>query len=913
MTNKLADDGTINYCLADNQEISAQTLNELLENTFDAAYKRNLKTDTYDYFSPVITRLTGYTPQEMKNMPAAQALSLMHPDDQPGVKRAMALALQGENGVPCQVQYRFRHRDGDYRWLEDRFTILRGEDGQPAALVGNVGDICARRQVEDELIQANTRMAGVLEGIHAATWEWNVQTGEIVINELWAEMIGYSKAELLPSTIKTWEKFTHPDDVALVYSQLEKNFSGGKPFYDCEIRMLHRDGHWVWVNDIGRVITRTEDGKPLKMFGTHTDISQRKQTEMALQESLNRYKMLFENMSEGFSLQEIITDPDGKAVDFRFLEANNAFEAHTGLKSEEVIGRTMLEVVPSADKKQIEAYGVVALTGRPMEYEYFSETFKKYLKVRAFCPQIGRFATTYEDITTRRLAEIEKHNHQQRLQLLVDTSQDAILMLNSSGKIEEANPAASRIFGWTAAELIGMEENRLLDTESAEVIRAREEIAATGKFNGVLPFFRKDSAHFPGELFSVLYTETGEKRSSLIIRDITERLRIDEAQRAAESIYHNMFDSNTAAKLLIDPETGAIVRANQGAAEFYGWPVQTLEQMHLQEINVQTPEEIRDNLRNMLAQHRQYHIFKNRIENGEIRDVEVYSSPLDYNGRKLVFSIIHDVTDRKITEDALLELQADLENRVIERTEDLQIANIALEKALKVKDEFLSTMSHEFRTPLTGVIGLTQSLLLNNANNFDEKTTRSLQMIEKSGQHLSQMISTILEYTRLQSGKTVLQLQPCLLSNLVRSQLLVSSRLAFEKNIPLSLGNMPEDVLVLLDEKRINQVLQILLSNAVKFTDPGGKVVVSVLTDRLAKKISISVADTGIGIKASDKQRLFQPFVQLDSALARQYEGIGMGLVMVKLLVELHQGKVEVFSEPGSGSTFTVILPWRER
>ncbi len=912
MSSKLVVKGITDYYLVDGQMISAQNLVDLLGKNQAAVYKRNLHTGSYDYLSPVITRLTGYTLQELKNNSFTQMFSLIHPDDVLKVDRLIKQALAGESGADYHIQYRFKHCNGFYLWLDDSFTFLRDADGQADTLIGNVSDISSRVQVEDELRLVNQRMAGILEGIRAATWEWNVQTGELTVNEHWAEIIGYSITELSPISIKTWQAHALPDDLALSNALLQKHFSGELPYYDCEVRMRNKDGHTVWVHDRGRVITWTADGKPLMMFGTHTDISGRKLAETVLLASENRYRMLFENMREGFSLQEIITDENGKVVDFCFLEANKAFERHTGMKPDDVVGRTMLDVMPDANKKQIEAFGVVALTGNPMEFDYYSASFQKYLHVFAYSPQIGRFATTVEDVTDRRLTEIDLKQSKRRLQEMVDTSQYAILLANSAAKIETANPAACTIFGWPNDELIGMDGSGLLDTSAIASINAVAELEQLGKYNGVLPFLKKDGTRFYCESFLAMYREEGEKRYSLICLDISERLRIEEMQRASEQQYHSMFESNTAIKLLVDPENGAIVRANQGAAEFYGWPVQTLEQMKITEINIGSEEDAKLHLNNMLTQKIQYHVFKNRTADGEIRDVEVYSSPLDFNGRKMIFSIIHDVTDRKDAEFALLELQAELENRVNERTEDLIAANLELEKALKVKDEFLSTMSHELRTPLTGIIGLTQAMLLSTQRNYDEKTLKNLQLIEKSGLHLNLIISTILDYTRLMTGKVTMQYQPCMLHSLVNNQIRAIGRMAFEKEIQLSMHITPDDAMIVLDEKRIGQVLNNLLSNAVKFTNRGGNVVVTVVGDKLTKQVSIAVSDNGIGIKETEMERLFQPFMQLDSVLARQYEGIGMGLVMVKLLVEMHYGSVTVFSEPGIGSTFTVTLPWRE-
>jgi PAS domain S-box-containing protein len=139
--------------------------------------------------------------------------------------------------------------------------------------------LAARQQAEEKLRNEHWRLESIIEGTNIGTWEWNVQTGATEFNERWAEIIGYTLAELAPTTITTWQKFTHPDDQPKVTHLLEDHFSGELPYYHCELRMQHKDGHWVWILDRGRVMTRTEDGRPAMMFGTHADITERKQAE----------------------------------------------------------------------------------------------------------------------------------------------------------------------------------------------------------------------------------------------------------------------------------------------------------------------------------------------------------------------------------------------------------------------------------------------------------------------------------------------------------------------------------------------------------------------------------------------------------------------------------------------------------
>jgi PAS domain S-box-containing protein len=166
--------------------------------------------------------------------------------------------------------------DGRKIWLQTSKIPLRDEKGNIYGVLGTYEDITERKDAVEELQQERTRLAGIIEGTNVGTWEWNVQTGETIFNERWAEIIGYSLEEIAPVSIQTWMKFAHPDDLKSSNELLQSHFNGDLPYYQFEGRMKHKDGSWVWVMDRGKVIQWTQDGKPLMMMGTHQDITRQK-------------------------------------------------------------------------------------------------------------------------------------------------------------------------------------------------------------------------------------------------------------------------------------------------------------------------------------------------------------------------------------------------------------------------------------------------------------------------------------------------------------------------------------------------------------------------------------------------------------------------------------------------------------
>jgi len=213
----------------------------------------------------------------------------LHPDDKPAVFAQWQHSAAQKQAF--DMEFRVRRRDGAVLHVRSVARALLDGDGQVTGYVGSVEDITERLQSRRRLDEKRKRLAAIIQGTGAGTWEWNVQTGETRFNDRWAEIVGATLDELSPTTIQTWADLAHPEDMARSTALLRAHFAGETPAYECEARMRHRDGHWVWVLDRGTVLTRTADGQPEWMFGTHLDITARKAQEDRLRKSeelLNR-------------------------------------------------------------------------------------------------------------------------------------------------------------------------------------------------------------------------------------------------------------------------------------------------------------------------------------------------------------------------------------------------------------------------------------------------------------------------------------------------------------------------------------------------------------------------------------------------------------------------------------------------
>jgi signal transduction histidine kinase/CheY-like chemotaxis protein/HAMP domain-containing protein len=249
----------------------------------------------------------------------------------------------------------------------------------------------------------------------------------------------------------------------------------------------------------------------------------------------------------------------------------------------------------------------------------------------------------------------------------------------------------------------------------------------------------------------------------------------------------------------------------------------------------------------------------------------------------------------------------DLKNTQIE----LEQKNTELVQANRLKDEFLATINHELRTPLNAILGMTQALEQEALGAINPRQHKTIQVIQRSGSHLLEMVNNLLELSKLESGKQELHYTPTSVIELCQCATTIVQPEAQNKQLQVE-TKFPSPLLkICIEERLLRQVLINLLNNAIKFTPRGGKITLEVLfpIPRGENWISFAVYDTGIGIAAENLQKIFEPFIQIDSALNRKYQGTGIGLSLVKQIVALHGGEVRVTSEEGIGSCFVLELP----
>jgi signal transduction histidine kinase len=261
------------------------------------------------------------------------------------------------------------------------------------------------------------------------------------------------------------------------------------------------------------------------------------------------------------------------------------------------------------------------------------------------------------------------------------------------------------------------------------------------------------------------------------------------------------------------------------------------------------------------------------------------------DGKHHMFTFV-DITERKRAEEKLAE------------------TNIALEKALRAKDEFMAAMSHELRTPLAGILGMVETLDDGVYGSLTDKQVKAVTVIHKNGHRLLDMVNGLIDYTHLQVGDIKPAMGNYSVDEICQSLMKKIEPSVRQKKQHTSIEIDPQVTHIQCDLVWLQKLLWPLVENASKFTPQGGEFGMIVKGNRDEKLVRLSIWDKGIGIQAQDLPRLFQPFVQLDARLSRLYDGTGLGLVLARRIAELLGGSVSVESVFGQGSRFTVTLPW---
>jgi PAS domain S-box-containing protein len=651
--------------------------------------------------------------------------------------------------------------------------------------------------------------------------------------------------------------------------------------------------------------------------------SERSREKASLRASEERYLSLFEQMTEGFALHEIICDEDGAPCDYRFLEINPAFERLTGLKRTDALGKSMREVLPEEDPKWVEVYGAVALTGEAVRFEKYSPELKRHFNVLAYRPAPRQFAVLVTEITERKEAEaIREHRRMEDglrtaslyARSLLEASLDPLVTISPDGKITDVNQATELVTGVPRGRLVGTSFSEYFTAP-----RQAEEGYHKVLSDGLVRDYPLTIRHVSGRTTDVLYNatvyrnEAGEVQGVFAAaRDVTERKRLEEELRVASLYARSLIEASLDPLVTISPE-GQITDVNEATERATGVPRGRLIGSDFSDYFTE-PDLARAGYRKVLADGlvRDYPLTIRNLA-GHTTDV-LYNAVVycDEAGQvQGVFAAARDVTERKRAEAELARYRDHLEELVRQRTSELQTANTHLQRTTaelvrsnQELEQFAYVASHDLQEPLravTGYLGLIEQQL---GDELDERGRHHVAGAVQGAARMHTLITDLLALSRVGSRGQAFESADL---NTVLDQALHGLGVSIQETS----ARIVRDPLPTLrvDAGQIVQVFQNLIGNALKFCGERPPEI-HISAQPKAGQWVFAVRDNGIGIEPQYFDRIFLVFQRLHTR--QRYPGTGIGLAICKKIVERHDGTIWVESKPDQGSTFCFTIPDRE-
>ncbi len=927
-------------------------------------------------------------------------LSTIHPNDVLLVDRKWQEALRGE---PYDVEHRIIV-GGKVKWVREKAELEFDGKGGLLGGFGTTQDVTERKTREEEIYRLNRTLKALIHSNQAIMrskdeMEYMDEVCKIVVEDCGHKMVWIGFAEndkeksVVPVAAAGFEE-GYLDRKKITWSDTERGrgptgmaIRTGKPS-QCR-NMLTDPAFLPWREEAVRrgyassvVFPLMNEGRAygaisiyskepdsfsddemsllseltgdlsygivtLRLRKLHAD------TEKALITSEKKYRTLFEGMTEGFALHEIICDHDGRPVDYRFLEINPAFERLTGLRRKDVLYRTHNEVLPGDDMKWVEMYGKVALSGEPVSFENYAPPLKKYFQVFAYCPAPRQFAVIFMDMSGRKEAEAELRRSEQR-QLILSESSSVLLEAADPQKsineicrktmefldcqvffnflfVEERNKLrlnayagisdeeAERIgwldFGVAVCGCVARDGERVITEDIFRTNDPRTDLIksfgvhaycchplkADEKIIGTISFGTTNRDSFTEDEISMMKA-TAEMVTVAMQRKEWERKLVESEERlrlaqlsANVGVWEWEPDTD---KLFFTPELerlyGMELRSIRRYSDFRG------------KVHPDDFARIEKERSDAIDRHSSFDLeFRINYSDTEIRWLSTRGGAIyDEDGDVLrVFGVNSDITVRKLAEEILKRDKETLESIVKERSEKLVDIQLELERAKRLSDigTLASTVAHELRNPLAA-INMSAAIIRRKASERDPLVDKQLRSIEKMVTESDQIINNLLFYSRLRSP----QYESVSIHGIIEEcvgnlRMQIKKQMQFRSNF-----DSLKDIGMSADPLQMREVFNNLLHNAADAVpDIGGEV--EIAGENYPELIRIRVQDNGHGIDAQHLAKIFDPF------FTTKAKGTGLGLTVCNQIVNMHGGTIDIQSEIDKGTTVSIVLPKREK
>jgi PAS domain S-box-containing protein len=775
-------------------------------------------------------------------------------------------------------------------WLDILVTSIKNDGNIPDGYYLHIQDITRQKLAEKALFESEKKFRNLFENATVGNSISN-QNGIIIVNQAFCDIIGYSKSEL--QQIK-WQTITHPDDIIKSENVIHRILNGEMSSCRWEKRYIHKNGNIVWVAT-STVLERDDDGNPLYFITNTIDITDRKQMELALKQSIEKFSKIFSSNPSSISIKEFFGQQ-------RFIDCNDAFMQFTGYKREEVIGATRDDINLFVDKEErIKVIETLNTLGKVRNFEHRYHKKNGNIGVGLLSAELielnGKPHVIYvnQDISQRRLAEKALEESEKKFRDIFENSPFGIFQATLEGKLLKVNQAMVKILGYSSAEelingITDLSVQVYLNSEMRQnIINALFENDDFYKAEAI--WRKKDGSHITVDI-------TGRKVKTVegqvvyleaFVEDVT-------GQRLAEK------EIKTLSKAVEQSPSVIIITNSLGEIEFVNSRFVSFLQFTFDEIKGDIPQIFKPGC----LQPDVYETMWETLRAGKIWHGELINQKKDRTNFWENIFIYPLLDDNGVLTNYILIIDDFTEKKHI--LDELIIEKEKAEESDRLKAAFLQNISHEIRTPMNAIIGF--SGFLNDPDlSSDERKEYTGIIVDHCNQLLS-IITDIINIATIETGQEAVDENLADINSLCKSihdQFYLKARehdIDFHYQISLN----DNEAIILTDEVKLKLVLANLINNAFKFTMKGSVDFGYAIKDN---RLEFWVKDTGIGIAPDKQEVIFKRFHQVDNNSTRQFGGSGLGLSIAKAYVEMMGGTIRVDSELGKGSTFLFTIPYK--
>ncbi len=884
-------------------KLSEERQREVLENSLDAVYKRDFRTNGYEYISPVFIHLTGYTPEEMKTLPLETVIELIHPDDVPEVEQTLTRAISKETGQANQVEYRFRHKNGGYRWFIDRFTVVYDNQNKPVALIGSISDITERKQAEGALAETQLFLNSIIEYSPNSMWIFDEHGTLIRLNQACRDNLHLKDDEVIGKyNIFEDNLIEEQGFIPMVKDVFKKGLTARFTIqYDTSaLKNLKLERTIKVFLDVHISPILNPQGKVTHAVIQHNDITDRKLAEQTLTESVEKYRALLEGSILGILAFDIET--------FECSFSNSAACKLFGYNEQEI---TALKLADFHPKESFELV-ISEFWAQGRGEKSISNALPCLRKDGTiFYADIAGSSTILNgrncsigfimDVTERKKVQeslMESESSLRQAQEIAMMGSWELDLINQKAKWSEN---CFILYGLKPFELeptfeyfknrVHPDDLHIIDETFENIFKFKK--PSKGEVRIIFP----DGNDRWAQINIAPVVTAGELVALKGIQiDITDIKKAEDKIREKDIQFRKL--SSNLPDLIFQfsrrPDgTYCVPIASEGIKNIFGCSPEDVVDDFEPIGKVIFPEDVERVINDIeySAKHLTYFTceFRVQIPGKPVQWIFSRSTPEKLpDGTVTWYGFNADITELKQTETELVK------------------AKEHAEESDRLKSAFLANMSHEIRTPMNGILGF--SGLLREPQLTGDEQQKYISLIEKSGKRMLNIINDIVNISKIESGLMEISINEVNVNEQVADVLAFFTPEIKKKGIQLLASKaLPlKEAIISSDGEKLYAILTNIVNNAIKHTQTGS---IEIGVEKKGGFLEFFVKDTGNGIPENQREIIFERFRQSSDLTSRFTEGAGLGLSISKGFVEILGGKIWLESELGKGSVFYFTIP----